>query len=250
VPPDPAGRDGEARGAQFATTHWSVIVAASQSGDASQDEALAALCRSYWLPVYAFIRQRGKKPEDAQDLTQEFFARMLAKQWLAGIEPRVSRFRSFLRTAVSRFLANEYDRETAAKRGGGVPLLNLDDAEGLCRDAWTHRDSPEQAYDRRWALTVLNQAFLRLREEIETGGKAPQFERLQEFLSRDAEANEYAAIGREFGVSAGAIGVAVHRLRQRYREMVRREVMQTLSDPTLADDEVRDLLAALRTEST
>jgi DNA-directed RNA polymerase specialized sigma24 family protein len=114
-----SANDRDVPGARFATTHWSVIVAAGRDGDASQDEALAILCRSYWLPVYAFIRRRGAKPEDAQDLTQEFFARLLAKQWLAGIEPRVSRFRSFLLTAVSRFLANEYDRQTAAKRGGG-----------------------------------------------------------------------------------------------------------------------------------
>lgn len=249
MPPDEPGREGDARGARFMTTHWSVIVAASQPDAAAQDAALAALCRTYWLPVYAFIRRRGKKPEDAQDLTQEFFARLLAKQWLAGIEPRVSRFRAFLLTAVSRFLANEYDRQTAAKRGGGVPPLNLDDAEGLCRDGATSHDSPERAYDRRWALTVLNQAFRRLQEETAASGKARQFERLQEFLSREAEPQEYATLAHEFGVSPGAIGVAVHRLRQRYREWVRTEIAQTLTDPSLADEELRELLAALQADS-
>lgn len=228
------------------TTHWSVVMAASQPDGASQDAALAALCRTYWLPVYAFIRRRGKTPEDAQDLTQEFFARLLAKRWLAGIEPRVSRFRAFLLTAVSRFLANEYDRETAAKRGGGVAPLNLDDAEGLCREGVSMHDSPERAYDRRWALTVMNQAFRRLQEETAASGKARQFERLHEFLSREAEPQEYAKIANEFGLSTGAISVAVHRLRQRYREWVRTEIAQTLSDPALADDELRELLAALQ----
>lgn len=247
MPADPVN-DREVRDARFVTTHWSVIVAASQPGDASQEEALAILCGSYWLPVYAYIRRRGKTPEDAQDLTQEFFSRLLAKQWLSGIEPRVSRFRSFLLTAVSRFLANEHDRQTAAKRGGGVTLLPLEEAEALCQDAWTSRDSPEQSFDRRWALTVLRQAFQRLEAEARTSGRARQFERLHVFLSREAEVQEYAQLARELGVSPGAIGVSVHRLRQRYREWVRTEVAQTLSDPALAEDEMRDLFAALQSE--
>lgn len=232
----------------FATTHWSVIVAASQPDSAAQNEALAALCRSYWPPVYAYIRRRGHKPEDAQDLTQEFFARLLAKEWLAGIEPRISRFRSFLLTAVSRFLANEYDRSTAAKRGGGALALNLDQAEFLCRDSSASPDSPEHSYDRRWALAVLDQALNRLREETASSGKARQFERLNAFLSREADDGEYARLGRELGVSGGAVGVAVHRLRQRYRELVRAEIAGTLSDPSLVDEEMRHLLAALQNE--
>ena len=240
---------GENRGALFATTHWSVIVAASQPGSAAQDEALAALCRTYWLPVYAYIRRRGHKPEDAQDLTQEFFARLLAKEWLVGIEPRVSRFRSFLLTAVARFLANEYDRAIAAKRGGGGLALNLEQAEFLCRDQWASPDSPERAYDRRWALAVLDQALIRLRQETAASGKGRQFERLSAFLSREAETGEYAAIGSELGISGGAVGVAVHRLRQRYRECVRDEIASTLSDPSLVDEEMRHLLAALQNET-
>ncbi len=240
------GKDG---GPLFATTHWSVIVAANQPGTVSQDEALAVLCRSYWLPVYAYVRRRGHSPEDAQDLTQEFFARLLAKEWLAGIEPRVSRFRSFLLTAVSRFLANEYDRATAAKRGGGVLALNLEQAEFLCRAQWASSESPERAYDRRWALAVLDQALSRLRGETTANGKARQFDSLSAFLSREAEAGEYAPLGIELGISVGAVGVAVHRLRQRYRELVRREIASTLSDPNQVDEEMRHLLAALQDES-
>lgn len=223
-------------------------MAASQPDSVAQDEARATLCRSYWPPVYAYIRRRGHKPEDAQDLTQEFFARLLAKEWLAGIEPHVSRFRSFLLTAVSRFLSNEYDRSTAAKRGGGAPLLELELAERLCHSPRTAHESPESAYDRRWALAVLDQALIRLREETTANGKSRQFERLNTFLSREAGAGEYGELGREWGVSAGAVGVSVHRLRQRYRELVRAEISGTLSDPSLVDEEMRHLFTALQNE--
>lgn len=240
---NPGGEDGAAR---FATTHWSVIVAASRPDNDGHDQALATLCNHYWLPVYAYIRRRGNKPEDAQDLTQEFFARLLAKQWLAGIEPQGSRFRSFLLTAVSRFLANEHDRNSTAKRGGGTPPLNLDEAESLCRDALTSADSPERTYDRRWAITLLNRAMDRLRTEVQDSGKARPFEALHGFLSREAEPGEYAALGAQLQLSAGAVGVAVHRLRQRYRQLLRLEVAETLSDPALADEELRHLYAALQ----
>jgi RNA polymerase sigma-70 factor (ECF subfamily) len=169
---------------------------------------------------------------------------------LAGIEPQGSRFRSFLLTVVSRFLANEYDRSTAAKRGGGAFRMDLEQAERLGPNAWTAPDSPERAYDRRWALAVLDQALNRLREETAASGKTRQFERLNAFLSREAEEGEYAALGREWGMSAGAVGVAVHRLRQRYREWVRAEIAGTVSDPRLVDDEMRHLLAVVRNEGS
>jgi RNA polymerase sigma-70 factor (ECF subfamily) len=241
---DPAAT--KPQGALFTTTHWSVIVAASQPDNGARDEALATLCHSYWPPVYAYIRRRGHKPEDAQDLTQEFFSRLLAKEWLAGIEPRTSRFRSFLLTAVSRFLANEYDRSTAAKRGGGSLPLDLEVAEVACRIPSSTTDSPEHAYDRRWALAVLDQAMRRLREEARRSGKARQFERLHTFLSREAEEGEYAALGLAWGMSAGAVGVGVHRLRQRFREWVRAEIASTLSDPGLVEEEMRHLLSVLQ----
>lgn len=234
------------RAASFATTHWSVVLAASQPGTSSHDEALAVLCRTYWPPVYTYIRRRGNPPQDAQDLTQEFFARLLEKRWLEGIEPEGSRFRSFLLTAVARFLANEHDRARALKRGGGLPPIPFDEAEPLCRDSAERGDSPERAYDRRWALTLLDQALHRLRHEVAATGRARQFERLDPFLSREALPDEYAALGRELGLSPGAIGVAVHRLRHRYRQLVRLEVTRTLADPRLADEELRHLFAALQ----
>lgn len=236
----------EDRGVQFATTHWSVIVAASQPDNAQHDQALATLCQHYWLPVYAYIRRRGNRPEDAQDLAQEFFARLLAKQWLAGIEPQGGRFRSFLLTAVARFLANEYDRNRAAKRGGGVVPLNLEQAESLCCDAFASSDSPERAYDRRWAVILLNRAIGRLRDEAAACGKSAHFENLNRFLSREAEPGEYVAAGTALNLSPGAVAVAVHRLRHRYRQLLRLEVAQTLSDPSLVDEELRHLLAALQ----
>ncbi|MCC6235831.1 MAG: sigma-70 family RNA polymerase sigma factor [Verrucomicrobiales bacterium] len=237
---------GEEGGARFATTHWSVVLAASQPDCAQHDQALATLCRDYWLPVYAYIRRRGHRPEDAQDLAQEFFARLLAKRWLAGIEPEGSRFRSFLLTAVSRFLANEYDRSQAAKRGGGIPLLNLEDAELLYGDGFVSAESPERLYDRRWAIALLNRALNRLRDETAGHGKARQFEALHRFLSRDADPREYEDLGRLLGLGSGAVAVAVHRLRLRYRYWLRNEVARTLADPGQVDEELRHLFAALQ----
>ncbi|MBL9139191.1 MAG: sigma-70 family RNA polymerase sigma factor [Verrucomicrobiales bacterium] len=236
----------EERGARFATTHWSVIVAASQPGSDHHDQALATLCHHYWLPVYAYIRRRGNRPEDAQDLAQEFFARLLAKQWLAGIEPQGSRFRSFLLTAVSRFLANEYDRSCTAKRGGGAVPWNLEEAEARCQDAFASLETPERTYDRRWAVILLNRAMGRLRDEADASGKGTHFARLNGFLSREAEPGEYDALGPALNLNSGAVAVAVHRLRTRYRQILRFEVAQTLSDPDLVDEELRHLLAALQ----
>jgi RNA polymerase sigma-70 factor (ECF subfamily) len=245
----PAGelpsRLSSADGGAFTTTHWSVIVAAGQPDSLAQEKALAILCRSYWLPVYAYVRRRGHKPEDAQDLTQEFFARLLAKEWLAGIEPRVSRFRSFLLTTVSRFLANEYDRTRAAKRGGGTQALSLDEAEDLCRDE-TGAESPEHSYDRRWALAVMEQALARLREEARTNDKLPHFERLSPFLSREPAAGEYDAAAAELNLASGAVGVAVLRLRRRYRDAVREVIADTVSRHEDVEDELRYLLEVLR----
>jgi RNA polymerase sigma-70 factor (ECF subfamily) len=229
----------------FTTTHWSVIIAAGQPDSLAQERALAILCRSYWLPVYAYVRRRGHKPEDAQDLTQEFFARLLAKEWLTGLEPRISRFRSFLLTTVSRFLANEYDRTRAAKRGGGTHALSLDEAEALCRDE-SGAESPEHSYDRRWALAVMEQALARLREEARTNDKLQHFERLSPFLSREPAAGEYDAVAAELNLASGAVGVAVLRLRRRYRDAVREVIADTVSRHEDVEDELRYLIEVLR----
>lgn len=232
----------------FASTHWSVVLAASESDPARQAAALEQLCRTYWYPLYAYIRRRGNGPEDAQDLTQEFFARLLEKQWLEGIEKNGSRFRSFLLNALNGFLANQYDRATAAKRGGGQQILSLDaeQAEHRYRLEPATNETPEKIFDRRWALTVLDRALTRVKDETAATGKARQFELFNPFLSREPGPGEYATVAAELGVSAGAVGVSVHRLRQRYREMVRAEIADTVADPAQVDAEMRELFCALR----
>jgi len=236
------------QGAWFGSTHWSVVLAASSPDPVRQAAALDQLCRTYWYPIYSYVRRRGNGPEDAEDLAQEFFARLLDKQWLEGVEKNGSRFRSFLLSALNGFLANEYDRATAAKRGGGRQILSLDadDAERrYALEPVTH-ETPERIFDRRWALTVLDRALARLKSETTVSGKARHFDLLSPFLSRTPDAGEYAPMAAGLGISAGAVGVAVHRLRQRYRELVRSEIAETLSDPSRVDSEMSELFAALR----
>lgn len=244
---DDSGRALVAGGGAFVTTHWSVIVAASQPGNFAREEALAVLCRSYWPPVYAYVRGRGHRPADAEDLTQEFFARLLAKEWLVGIEPRVSRFRSFLLTAVSRFLANEHDWATAAKRGAGAPILALEQAEEWVEvEHSSPQPTAERAYDRNWALAVMAQSLNRLREEARANDKLPYFEQLSPFLSREPAAGEYETLANKLSLTSGAIGVGVLRLRRRYREVVRDAIADTVSRPEEVADELRYLVELLR----
>src|SRR5256885_7291300 len=245
---DSQGANTPARSSHFQTTHWSVVLTAGRSDSPRRAEALEKLCRAYWYPLYAFARQRGQGPEDAQDLTQEFLARLLEKNWLADLDPHTGRFRSFLLTALTHFLINEYDRGQAAKRGGGRKLLSLDQtqAEGRFRHEPATDETPEKIFRSRWALAVLDQALGHLRSEISAAGKSRQFELLNPFLSREAEAGEYSTIAEQLGVSVGAVGVAVHRLRQRYREVVREEIANTIADPAQVDEEMRHLFAVLR----
>jgi len=206
------------------------------------------LCQTYWYPLYAYVRRRGHAGEDAQDLTQEFFTRLLEKNWLAEIEPEGGRFRAFLLTALNRFLANEYDRSRAAKRGGGRQIISLDQerAEERYLNEPTTAETPERIFERRWALAVLDQALSKLRDEACATGKSRPFALLNSFLSREADPGEYASVAGQLGVTAGAVGVAVHRLRQRYRELVRETIGNTLADATHIDEEMRHLFAALR----
>ena len=233
---------------QFTTTHWTVVLAAGGSDPDRKSAALEQLCRTYWYPLYAYIRRRGNGPEDSQDLAQEFFARLLQKQWLDGIEKNGSRFRSFLLSALNAFLANQYDRATAAKRGGGQQMFSLDaeEAERQYRLEPATNETPDKIFERRWALTVLDRALVRLKDETTAAGKARQFDRLNPFLSREPAEGEYAALAAELGVSSGAVGVSVHRLRHRYRELVRDEIASTVADPATVDAEMCDLFAVLR----
>lgn len=233
---------------RFVATHWSIVLRASRPGTREAAEALEVLCRTYWYPIYAYIRSRGYSPDDTQDLVQEFFARLLEKNWLADIVPETGKFRCFLLIAVKRFLFNDFDYRHAQKRGGGRPLLSLDEelAEGRYLTEAASDETPERIFDRRWALTVLDQALASLRTEVTKGGKAKEFELLGSFLSREAEPGEYARIARELGISLSAVAVAVHRLRQRYREVLRECVASTMAEPWQADEEIRQLIAALQ----
>jgi RNA polymerase sigma-70 factor (ECF subfamily) len=233
----------------FATTHWSVVLAAGQSDAEQREAALQKLCQTYWYPLYAYIRWRGHRPEDAQDLTQEFFLKLIEKNWLSNVAPQGARFRSFLLVVVKGFLANAHAFAQAAKRGGGKVFVPLDSEQA--EERFSHEpatnDNPELAFDRRWALAVLAEALQRLRAAAAASGKKGQFELLHPFLSREPGEGEYAAVGAQLKMSRDAVGVAVHRLRQRYREMLRATVADTLADSSQVDDELRHVFAALNT---
>lgn len=220
---------------------------ASRPGTPEAAEALEILCRTYWYPIYGYVRSRGHSPDDAQDLVQEFFARLLKKNWLADIEAGSGKFRCFLLTAVKRFLLNDFDYRTAQKRGGGRTVLSLDEerAEGRYLAESASSETPERIFDRRWAMAVLDEALASLRNEATKMGKAKEFQLLGSFLSCEAQAGEYARISAELGVSVSAVAVAVHRLRQRYREVLRECVASTMAEPWQADQEIRQLIAAL-----
>lgn len=241
--PSAEPRSGSSR---FVTTQWNVVLNAAGPGGA-QSDALEQLCRAYWYPIYAFIRRRGNGPDDAQDLTQEFFARLLQKGWLSGIEPTGGRFRSFLLTAVNRFLANEFDRAQAAKRGGGKRVISLDDerAEQRYANEPFTEETPEKVFERRWASTLMDQALTRLRDETTAAGTSRQFAALNLFLSREPGSGEYASVALELESTSAAVAVAVHRLRARYRDLVRQEVARTLTDPADINAEMRHLYEAL-----
>jgi len=230
----------------FATTHWSVVLAASQPGTPGHQAALEQLCSTYWYPIYGFTRRRGMAPSDAEDCTQEFFARLLAKEWLAGVERSGSPFRAFLLTAVSRFLANEWDRRTAAKRGGGMTPLSLHDAESRFQAEDFGSEPAERAYDRNWAVTVMDTSLDRLRGEAQGNGNTRLFEQLSPLLSREPVPGEYEVLGSHLGMSPGAVGVAVHRMRRRYREIVRSVIEQTVAHPDETESELRYLVEVLR----
>ena len=235
--------------AQFATTHWSLVLEARGNSPQSQS-ALAELCAHYWYPVYAFLRRRGSSPDDASDLTQGFFATLLEKEYLDDVDRQKGRFRTFLLTAVSRFASKAHEHDRAQKRGGGKKLVSLDVSDGECRyqhepvDDWT----PEKIFARRWALTILDAALARLRKVHEESGRTALFEALKVYLTGDSGAPPLAEIGRRLGMTEGAVKVAVHRLRERYRQALREEIRQTVAEPAEVEDELKALSAALRGE--
>ena len=231
----------------FVTTQWSVVLAAKNAGSADAQTALESLCRTYWYPLYAYARRRGHTVQDAQDLTQAFFARLLERHWVGSAERELGRFRTFLLTAMSRFMSDEWDKLRAKKRGGGeshIPL-QLDDAETRygCEPADTR--TPEQYFERRWALTLLDTVLQKLRLEYERQGKGELFSRLNSSLVGSKGSQPYAELARESELSEGAVKVAVHRLRKRYRHLLRAEIAQTMSEGADVDEELHQLFAAL-----
>jgi RNA polymerase sigma-70 factor (ECF subfamily) len=247
IDPPPASTDPAAGSTAFVTTHWSVVVAAGRADTQRAHDALARLCQTYWHPLYAYVRRLGHSPHDAQDLTQEFFARLLAKNYLAGADESRGRFRSFLLASLKHFLANEWHRAHAQKRGGGqIPIpIDLATAETTCHFEPADPSTAEKIYERRWALTLLDRVLRRLREDYAATGRDELFEQLKPTLTEVSRAVRYSEIATRLGTTEGAVKVAVHRLRQRYRELLRAEIAETVSGPEEVDDELRNLFAAL-----
>lgn len=232
----------------FPNTRWTLVVAAGKGPtDVDRGAALESLCRGYWYPVYAFIRRRGNPPEDAQDLTQEFFLRVLSGTFFARASAEKGRFRGFLLGAVKNFLADSHDRDTALKRGGGVATLAFDFAAGesvYLREPG-HHETPERIFQRKWARSVLDRALSDLQDEFSKDGRLDVFNRLKGFLAGSGEV-KYAELARELGISEAALKSSIQRLRKRYRELLRSEVASTVADPAEVDEELRFLLQAIR----
>ena len=235
----------DARGApHLATTHWSEVLAAGAAASPQADDALARLCRAYWYPLYAYVRRQGHGSADAEDLTQEFFARLLEKNFLKAATPEKGRFRSFLLVALKRFLANEWERARAQKRGGGAKPLSLDEmsAEERYRHEPADALTADQLYDRRWALDLLDRARQRLRDEYLSAGKADRLAHLEPFLSGGPATPDYGQAAAQFGVSEGAMRQEAHRFKKRFGELLRDEVAQTVAQPDEVADELRYLI--------
>ena len=224
-----------------------MVVAAGRADTSRARDALARLCQTYWHPLYAYVRRVGHSPHDAQDLTQEFFARLLEKNFLADADESRGRFRSFLLASLKHFLANEWHKAQAQKRGGGqIPIsIDVSAAETSCHFEPADTTTADKIYERHWALTLLDQVLRRLREDYVRDGKQNLFEQLKPTLTEASRSVAYAEIARRLDTTEGAVKVAVHRLRQRYREILRAEIAETVACPGEVEDELRNLFAAL-----
>ncbi len=233
--------------AEFCSTRWSAVLAAGRPGQPGAAEALGALCRAYWYPLYVYVRRRGHPPAEAQDLTQEFFARLIEKNVVQVADPERGRFRSFLLASLANFLNNEWDRSRAVKRGAAYEMVSWDaqTAEERYLQEPRHEETPEKVFEQRWALTVLDQALGLLRAEYSRAGKGEIFETLQVCLSGGRPPEPYAGLGGKLGLSEPAVRVAVHRLRQRFGAMLRHVVSQTLGQEENLDEELRHLASRL-----
>jgi len=231
----------------FSATRWSVVLAAGDSGAPGAQEALEKLCRAYWYPLYAYVRRQGHSPEDAQDLTQAFFARFLEKKYLRGADRERGRFRSFLLTSLKNFLVNEWEKARAEKRGGFQTIVSWDEEppEDRYRAEPADEETPETLYEKRWAVALLENVLARLRREFAASGKQELFEQFKVFLWGEKSGLSYASLAAQTGTSEGAIKVGVHRLRHRYLEVLRAEVAQTVATPAEVEEELRHLITIL-----
>ena len=241
------GQSTEAGGIAFATTQWSVVLTA-QGLSAAAQQALEILCRRYWRPLYGFVRRRGFGPEEAEDLTQAFFARLLERRDLDAVRREKGRLRSYLLVALKHFLANEHHRAMAVKRGEGRRVISLEELRSGERADFEPADpvTIEQIYERNWATAVLEQVLARLKDEYRAAGNAALFDRLQELLADEPDRPSQAAIATELNMSENALKQAFHRFRLRYRQLLREEIAHTVATPSDIEDEVRHLIAALR----
>jgi RNA polymerase sigma factor (sigma-70 family) len=231
----------------FPATQWTLVVAAAATPSPESAAALERLCATYWFPLYAYVRRCGHSPCDAEDLTQDFFARLLERHWIARADRDLGRFRSFLLTAMKRFMAKEWAKKQTLKRGGGVRTvpLRFDTAETrYCREP-ADTSTPEQVYERQWALLLLESVLRRLREDYAREGKAALFDALQTCLVGSREAQPHAELAAQLGMTAGAVGMAVSRMRERYRECLKEEIRQTVASPAEVDGELHHLFRVL-----
>ena len=235
-------------GSAFPTTQWSVVLAARASTSTEARAALESLCAAYWYPLYAYVRGRERDAEAARDLTQAFFADLLGRDFLRSVDRSKGRFRSFLLASLKNFLSHERESARALKRGGGMVPLSLDaeDAEGRFEREPVDSLTPEQIFERRWGLTLMERTMERLAEASQGGAQPAQFERLQPYLTGAEPSIPYRQVAADLGVSEGAIKTAVYRLRREYGRLLRQEIAATIADPDEIDDELRHLLTAVR----
>jgi RNA polymerase sigma-70 factor (ECF subfamily) len=234
-------------GAVFATTHWSVVLAAGQGDSTCAHDALSYLCQIYWYPLYAYARRCGHSPHDAQDLTQEFFARLLEGNWVAKADQQRGRFRSFLLTAMKRFMINEWKKAHVQKRGGNQTVLSLNDdtAEHRYQLEPIEKRTPESLFERGWALSLLNSVLLKLEQEYSHEGKTEWMETMRPALTAERDDIRYAEIATKLDITETAARVAVHRLRKHYRHLIRSEVAHTVASPDEVDEEMHHLFQVL-----
>lgn len=234
-------------GRDFRTTHWSVVLSAREHWSVQSTEALERLCRTYWYPIYVFVRRRGYGPHEAEDLTQGFFTKLLEKNYLEAADRGKGKFRTFLLTALTRFLANEWDRGRAQKRGGGHATFSLDELAPPGMEAYDppSDETPEHLYERQWAEAVLQQVLVRLRDEFDGAGRTGMFEELKSFLLEEKGAVTYSEAANRLKLSLSALKSSIFRLRQRYRDLLREEISNTVASPTEVEEEIRYLLSVL-----